>query len=211
MDGSGRAKGTADLRPFELAPLPFPLRALSPAVSPLTLRTHHGVHHANYVKKANKLAQEAGLSSLPQEQIILRAHEDPELKSLFQNAAQAWNHDFYWKSLSPKRQSPRGSLGAAIKSAFGSQRELVSALVETGTSHFASGWVWLCAQRDRLEVIATPNAESPLLTGDQALLVFDVWEHAYYLDYKQDRKAHLKALISAHANWEFAATRLTRD
>jgi Fe-Mn family superoxide dismutase len=211
MDGSGRAKGTAGLRPFELAPLPFPLRSLSPTVSPLTLRTHHGVHHANYVKKANKLAQEAGLATLPQVQIIQRAYADPALKGLHDNAAQAWNHDFYWKSLSPQRQSPRGELRAAVKRAFGSPRELVNAIVEAGTAHFGSGWVWLCALGDRLEVHSTPNADSPLLTGDLPLIVFDVWEHAYYLDYKQDRKSHLKALVSAHANWEFAARRFAGD
>ena len=208
MDGSKHSGSAVGQGPFRLAPLPFSHRALRPVIGETTLRTHHGVHHANYVKKANALARDAGLSKLDPEDIIRRAHADGALKGLYDNAAQSWNHDFYWRSLTPRQSPPAGDLRTAVVTTFGSTRALVTALVEAGTAQFGSGWVWLVRQDGgQLAVEATSNADSPLVTGSHALLGFDVWEHAYYLDYKSDRKAHLKAVISGHAHWAFAADR----
>ena len=212
MDGSKHSGSAAGQGPFRLAPLPFTYRSLAGAISERTLRTHHGVHHAKYVKNANELARKAGLTALPQEDLIRRAHGESALQGLYDNAAQAWNHDFYWRSLRPRHSPPAGELRTGIINAFGSARELVTTLVESGTAQFGSGWVWLTRRADgALGVESTGNADSPLVTGSHPLLCFDVWEHAYYLDYKADRKAHLKAVISRHANWAFAADRLASD
>lgn len=194
---------------FVLPDLPYPETALEPAVSADTLRTHHGKHHKAYVEKANDLAGKAGLAGRPLEEVVREARRRGEQK-LFNNAAQAWNHAFFWQCMRPAGGGgPQGDLAAAIRGDFGGLSDLKRAFVTEGAEHFASGWVWLVTGADGLRVISTHDADDTL-TRDGAfpLLVCDLWEHAYYLDYRQDRKAFLETWFDQVANWDFAAAQL---
>ncbi len=189
-----------------LPDLPYAYDALEPAMSAETLHLHHDKHHATYVEKANELAQKAGLGDMALEDLICEARGRKDQK-LFNNAAQAWNHAFFWESMSPNKSALDGQLGKAITSAFGNLAGLKKAFVEEGVNHFASGWVWLVLDRDKgLEVISTHDADDTFTSNaDFPLLVCDIWEHAYYLDCKNDRKAYLMRWFDELANWEFAA------
>ena len=189
-----------------LPELPYAYDALEPAMSSETLHLHHDKHHATYVAKANELAAKAGLGDMALEDLICAARERNDQK-LFNNAAQAWNHGFFWESMSPGKSAPEGELGKAISSTFGDLAGLKKAFVEEGVNHFASGWVWLVLDRDKgLEVISTHDADDTFTReADFPLLVCDVWEHAYYLDCKNDRKAYLTRWFDELANWQFAA------
>ena len=175
---------------IELPNLPYPSNALEPWISARTVEIHHGKHHRAYVDKANELIGEGGGSL---EEIIVRTAGDPATKVLFNNAAQAWNHAFYWRSLRPRSgAAPRelSKLGEALKTA--------------AIGHFGSGWAWLVRDGAGLKVIATSNADTPIAHGLTPLLAIDVWEHAYYLDYQERRAAHIGAVVDNLLNWEFA-------
>ena len=189
-----------------LPDLPYAYDALEPAMSAETLHLHHDKHHATYVEKANELAQKVGLGDLALEDLICEARGRKDQK-LFNNAAQAWNHGFFWECMSPRKSAPGGELGKAITDAFGDLAGLKKAFIEEGVNHFASGWVWLVLDRDNgLEVISTHDADDTFTSeADFPLLVCDVWEHAYYLDCKNDRKAFLTRWFDELANWEFAS------
>jgi superoxide dismutase, Fe-Mn family len=176
---------------YTLPDLPYGYDALAPVLSAETLRFHHDKHHAAYVKKANELAEKAGLAN----------------QALFNNAAQAWNHGFFWQSMSPRQSAPGGALREAIDRSFGGLDGLKQRFVEEGVGHFASGWVWLTATGDEpLEVISTHDADDTFTQpAEYPLLTCDVWEHAYYLDYKNDRKAFLERWFDELANWDFAS------
>ena len=189
---------------FKLPDLPYAYDALSPVLSELTMRTHHDKHHAKYVEVANALVGENGLEGRSVEDIIAEA-EKRGLKKLFNNAAQAWNHAFFWDCMTPDRRDPQGELASAITQAFGGLKELREKFVEEGASHFASGWVWLAAEGTQLTVISTHDAGTLAHDRRTPLLLCDVWEHAYYLDYKQDRKGFLEKWFDTRANWAFAA------
>lgn len=207
--------------PITLAPLPYAEDALAPAISAETLRTHHGKHHKAYVDKANAALEGGELADAPLEQVIKTARANGNGK-LFNNAAQAWNHGFYWHSLSPQAQQPSGKLADAIDSAFGSLGALTQELAAQGADHFASGWVWLVEDAGKLAVVQTHDAEtladggagSGVASGTSAsgnpLLVIDLWEHAYYLDHKNLRPEYLKQVIERHLNWQFAAENFER-
>ena len=186
-----------------LPELPYAYDALSLTMSADTLHVHHDKHHAKYVETANKLVAEAGLEGRPVEEIIAEA-ERRNLTKLFNNAAQAWNHAFFWDCMAPSRRDPRGDLMAAIDAAFGGLAKLKAAFVQEGADHFASGWAWLAAEGSSLVVLSTHDAGTLAHDRRTPLLVCDVWEHAYYLDYKQDRKAFLERWFDTLANWEFA-------
>ena len=187
-----------------LPALPYAEDALAPAISADTLRTHHGKHHKAYVAKVNDAAKDGPLDGASLEEII-KAAKDKGDKPLFNNAAQAWNHGFYWKSLSPAKQAPSGALADAITQAFGSHDKLGEELAKQGTAHFASGWVWLIARGSKLSVEQTHDAET-FATGEaRPLLVIDLWEHAYYLDHKNVRPDYLKQVIADHLAWDFAS------
>ena len=179
---------------IELAPLPYARDALAPVISSATIDLHYGKHHKGYVDALNGLIREAPYQSMGLADIVRAAKADGADK-IFNNAGQAWNHDLYWRSLSPKRSSPGGAFAAAIASAFGSRETLETKLVETGVQRFGSGWVWLVVDGDRLDVVSTSNAESPMVEGRTCLLTLDVWEHAYYVDYQNRRADHLKAVV----------------
>lgn len=205
---------------FTLPPLPFDPEALAPAISSATFAQHHAGHHQAYVDKLNILAEEEGLDDASLVEIIReRADADPEEVSelisageLFVHAAQHFNHSFYWKSLSPNGGEPTGELLKAIEKTFGSLEELKAEMVKQGLDHFASGWLWLVADDDELELISTHDAQTPLIEEDmKPLLVVDLWEHAYYLDHQRARKAYLEAVVGKHLNWEFAAEAFAAD
>jgi superoxide dismutase, Fe-Mn family len=186
-----------------LPELPYAYDALSPTISADTMHVHHDKHHAKYVENANKLVAEAGLEGRSLEDVVAEA-ERRGLTKLFNNAAQAWNHAFFWDCMTPQRRDPQGDLAAAITKAFGGLPALREKFVTEGADHFASGWAWLAADGADLVVLSTHDAGTLAHDKRIPLLVCDVWEHAYYLDYKQDRKSFIERWFDSVANWEFA-------
>lgn len=192
---------------IRLPPLPYAYEALEPTLSAETMRTHHDKHHAKYVETVNKLAPEAGLGDADLETIIREA-EGRKLTKLLNNAGQAWNHAFFWDGMTPEQGEAGGDLAGAIGEAFGGVAGLREAFVKEGASHFGSGWVWLAADAGRLSVLSTHDGETLAGKAQTPLLVCDLWEHAYYLDYKQDRKGFLERWFDTLANWRFAEAQL---
>ena len=194
---------------FVLPELPYGDDALAPFVSAETLRTHHGKHHKAYVDKTNTLVGAAGLAGRPLEDVVREAHRKGD-KTLFNNAAQAWNHAFFWPCMRPAGgAAPADALRRAIEQSFGSLDSLKAAFVDEGVAHFGSGWVWIAIGSDGLTVVSTHDAEDTLVReGLFPILVCDLWEHAYYLDYKNDRKAFLERWFENVANWDFAAEQM---
>ena len=188
---------------FDLPPLPYPHDALVPVISRETLELHHGKHHRKYVDTMNQL--------LGEERIEARTLEDVVRNSsgkLFNNAAQAWNHAFYWQCLTPKRSKPSATVLKSITESFGSWERFSKAFADAANGQFGSGWAWLVKKDGRLDIVATPNAETPMARGVQCLLTIDVWEHAYYVDYRNQRDKYVGALINELLNWEFAEKNL---
>jgi Fe-Mn family superoxide dismutase len=193
---------------FDLPDLPYDADALAPVISQTTLRTHHDKHHAAYVKTVNEILAQTGAPPSPLEAVIALARTEGRTK-LFNNAAQAWNHSFFWRSMSPRRQAPAGAFAQALAAEFGDLDGLKAAFVKEGAGHFASGWVWLAAEDGRLRVISTHDAETLADTeAPTPLLVCDLWEHAYYLDHRQDRAGFLQAWFDALPDWAFAQAQL---
>jgi len=201
--------------PFTLFPLPFAHTALAPVISARTLRFHHGKHHKGYVDKLNALVLQREIQDVPLVELIKRSHGKSGEEDVFNNAAQTWNHDFYWQSLLPptgKSAQPKhgGELARLIDENFGGIQALRTQLVKTAVAQFGSGWVWLVYDGTRLKVMKTGNAEVPFTSGHTPLLTVDVWEHAYYLDYQNRREEHVAAVVDQLLNWSFAAENLTR-
>jgi Fe-Mn family superoxide dismutase len=195
---------------FTLPPLPYPYEALAPTVSANTLHFHHDKHHATYVKTLNQLLGDAGGSPSSLEDVIRSSAQSGKNK-LFNNAAQAWNHAYFWESMSPDGEKPGGEFLAAVNATFGGVDALREAFVKTGAEHFGSGWVWLATDDDgaTLKIFATHDAHDTVTdSGVTPLLVCDLWEHAYYLDYQNDRKRYLESWFDAVANWRFATAQL---
>jgi superoxide dismutase, Fe-Mn family len=196
---------------FELPKLPYAEDALAPHISSETLRTHYGKHHAGYVKKTNELALKAELADRPLEQVIreARAYDD---EALFNQAAQAWNHAFYWESMAPKAGAPLASLEGAIKKSFGSTAALRTTFLDKGEKHFGSGWIWLVrGHAGALRLETTHDGDTYADSNERPLLTCDLWEHAYYLDRKNERRAYLEAWFDQIANWEFAEKQWRAD
>lgn len=195
--------------PIEFPPLPFAQDALEPHMSARTLDFHHGKHHKAYVDKANAAIAGTPLDGKPVEEIV-RAAKAKGDQSLFNNAAQAWNHTFFWNSLSPKPVGPEGKLKDLIDSAFGGLSKFNEAFKAEATGHFGSGWAWLCQEGgDRLKIISTHDADSALVhEGLNPLITLDVWEHAYYLDFQNARPDFVDVFLTNTINWSFAATNL---
>ncbi len=192
---------------FTLPDLPYNQNALEPHVSTETMKNHHGKHHRKYVDTLNDLIKGSRNEDLPLEEIIqaTKGCSDSTEAKIFNNAAQHWNHSFLWQSFTPDydRKAGKTVLGA-IDEDFGSLDKFKTAFVEEGVNHFGSGWVWLVAGAGALEIMSTHDADLPLAHGKHALLTCDLWEHAYYLDYKSDRKGFLETFVDKLANWEFA-------
>jgi Fe-Mn family superoxide dismutase len=195
--------------PFILPDLPFDRQALGAHMSAETLDYHHGKHHRAYIDKTNEMAAEKELAGASLVEVIRRAHESGD-KGLFNNSAQAWNHGFFWQCLAPSDgQRPAGRLAELIDDAFGSADEMLEALKEEAVGHFASGWAWLVLDRDRLDILSLHDADTPVVRDAmKPLLTLDVWEHAYYVDYRNDRGAYAEAVLGNIVNWEFVAQNL---
>lgn len=191
---------------FELPPLPYAKNALDPHLSERTLTFHHEKHHQAYVTNLNNLIQGTELEKKPLEDIIRASANNADKVGIFNNAAQVWNHTFYWHSMAPQGGGePKGSLATKITKDFGSFEEFSKLFKQAGVGQFGSGWAWLVLDKDgTLKVTKTPNADLPLIHGQRALLTCDVWEHAYYLDYQNRRPDYLDIFLTHLANWEFA-------
>jgi superoxide dismutase, Fe-Mn family len=193
-----------------LPPLPYALDALEPHLSRLTLSLHYGRHHAGYVEKARQLVQGTPLESAPLERIVLFSAGNPD-RALFNAAAQAWNHDFYWRSMRARGGGkPRGAIARLVEDSFGSHEAFCQEFIKSASAHFASGWAWLVLDGERLRIITTANAATPLISPQVPLLTADVWEHAYYPDYQNRRVDYLAAYLTHLVDWEFANERLEK-
>ncbi len=194
---------------INLPVLPFAKDALAPYISANTLDFHYGKHHKTYVDNLNKLIAGTDLEAKTLEEIIKIAARDPAKAGIFNNAAQVWNHSFYWKCLKPKGGGPpSGAVAAKINATFGSYEKFMEELKNAGVTQFGSGWAWLVLDGNDLKVTKTSNADTPIAHGQKALLTIDVWEHAYYLDYQNRRPDYLTALIQNLMNWDFVNANL---
>ncbi|NJK58590.1 MAG: superoxide dismutase [Pleurocapsa sp. SU_5_0] len=191
---------------YELPSLPYDYKALEPAISQSTLEFHHDKHHAAYVSKYNDAVKGTELDSKPIDEVIKAIAGDASQAGLFNNAAQAWNHTFYWHCMKPNGGgSPTGELMKKIEADFGSFDQFVEAFKTAGATQFGSGWAWLVLDGDTLKVTKTLNADNPLTSDQVPLLTMDVWEHAYYLDYQNKRPAYIDDFLGKLVNWDFVA------
>ena len=198
---------------IQLPKLPYDYDALEPVISASTLRTHYDKHHRGYVDKVNALIPETPVANESLEAVVRWAAgwrtNHKTAAAIFNNAAQAWNHTFYWKSLRPRGgHAPRGKLAMLIASGFGSHAGFAEALKSAATSHFGSGWAWLVLDCGALRIVTTANADTPLVRGQHPLLVIDVWEHAYYLDHQERRAAYVAGVVDHLLDWDFAERNL---
>jgi len=188
-----------------LPSLPFEKNALEPYISSQTLDYHHGKHHNTYVVNLNNLIKESDFENKSLEVIILDTARDSSSAAIFNNAAQVWNHTFYWNSLKANGGGlPSGSIKEKIDSNFGSYDNFAKLFKEAALGQFGSGWAWLVLVDDKLSILKTSNADTPIAHGIKPLLCIDVWEHAYYLDYKNARADYTEAVIKNLLNWDFA-------
>jgi superoxide dismutase, Fe-Mn family len=195
---------------FTLPKLPYAEDALEPHISAETMVLHHGKHHKNYVDTLNRLLEGTSMADLSLVGVIKQTYGDAAHSAIFNNAAQCWNHDFFWKSMRPDGGGfPDGDLKVMIEHDIGDAKELQEAFVKAATEHFGSGWIWLVATDGVIGIITTHDADLPLVQGRTALLCCDLWEHAYYLDYQNRRADFVKAFLDHLANWDFADANLT--
>ena len=194
---------------FKLPALPWPDNALEPVISARTISFHYGKHHQTYLDNLNKLVAGTPLAMQSLEEIIRQAAGQPDKAGLFNNAAQVWNHTFFWNSIKPGGGgAPSGKLAELIQKAFGGLDAFKAAFTDAAVTQFGSGWAWLVLDGGALKIVKTANADTPLARGQKALLTCDVWEHAYYLDYQNRRKDFVAAFLDKLANWDFAAQQL---
>lgn len=185
----------------KLPPLPYAMDALQPAMSKETLEFHYGKHHQAYVKQLNNLIKGTEFENAPLEQII-RSASGP----LFNNAAQTWNHTFFWSCMTPRGGGePTGALADAIRAKWGSYAQFKEAFSKSAVSNFGSGWTWLAIRGNGIDIVNTDDADNPMTKGDEPLLTLDVWEHAYYIDYRNERPRFVDAFFNNLVNWNFAA------
>lgn len=191
---------------FTLPPLPYDKTALAPHLSAETLEYHHDKHHAAYVNNLNKL-----IAGKPEESMSLEDIIKSSQGGVFNNAAQIWNHTFYWSCMKPNGGgSPTGDLAQAITRDFGSEAKLVEELTNAAVTQFGSGWAWLVVENGKLSVTKTSNADLPMKHGQKALLTIDVWEHAYYIDYRNLRPKYVETFLKSLVNWDFALENLKK-
>ena len=194
---------------FKLAPLPYAENALEPHISAKTMSFHYGKHHQGYVNNLNKLVAGTPMATASLESIVADTAGKEDQTAVFNNAAQVWNHDFFWQSMKPAGGGkPVGKLAEMIDKSFGSYEAFATAFQTAGLAQFGSGWVWLVQDGETLKIVKTSNADTPAAHGQHALLTCDVWEHAYYLDYQNRRKDFVQTFLDDLVNWDFAASRL---
>ena len=192
-----------------LPSLPFEANALEPYISANTLSFHHGKHHQTYVTNLNNLIQNTELADASLEEIIVASANKPEKVGIFNNAAQVWNHTFYWNSMKKNGGgAPTGAIAAKINEDFGSFDAFAEAFKNAGLTQFGSGWAWLVLENGKLKITKTSNADTPLVHGQKAILTVDVWEHAYYLEYQNRRADYLDIFLKQLVNWDFANANL---
>ena len=195
---------------FTLPKLPYAEDALEPYISEQTLKLHHGKHHKSYVEKLNDLLKNDEMSDLPLEQVIHQSHGLAARQTIFYNAAQAWNHDFFWKSMTPDGGGePKGDLKVMIEKDIGDAKAFAKMFSKAAAAHFGSGWVWLVVTQGVVGIITTHDADLPFVHERTALLCCDLWEHAYYLDYQNKRPAFVQAFLDHLINWDFANANLS--
>jgi len=191
---------------YQQQPLLFAENALEPFISAKTIGFHYGKHHVAYITNYNNLIAGTPLDNLTIEEVIALTAADPQKIGIFNNGAQAWNHSFYWNSLTPDGGGePSGDLGAKITQDFGSFDKFKEELKSAAATQFGSGWAWLVLDGGTLKVVKTGNAQTPATSGQKPILTIDVWEHAYYLDYQNRRPDYVATVIDNLLNWEFAA------
>ncbi|RME90527.1 MAG: superoxide dismutase [Candidatus Hydrogenedentota bacterium] len=191
--------------PFSLPKLPYADDALAPVISANTIGFHYGKHHNAYVNNLNKLVEGTEYADMSLEDIFQKTFQQPDKVGIFNNAAQVWNHTFYWNSLSPNGGGkPSGKIAELVEKAFGSTDKFLEEFSKAAATQFGSGWAWVVQEGDSISVMKTPNAENPIVHGKKPLLTIDVWEHAYYLDYQNRRPDYIKAVLEKLINWEFA-------
>lgn len=192
-----------------LPALPYEANALEPYITANTLGFHYGKHHQTYVTNLNNLIQGSELAEASLEKIILAVASQPEKAGIFNNAAQVWNHTFYWNSMKKGGGGiPSGAIASKINEDFGSYGAFVDAFKNAGLTQFGSGWAWLVLEGGKLKITKTGNADTPLAHGQKAILTVDVWEHAYYLDYQNRRADYLDIFLKNLVNWDFANANL---
>jgi superoxide dismutase, Fe-Mn family len=198
--------------PFQLPALPWQENALEPVISARTIGVHYGKHHATYVKKLNELVAGTRYAELPLEQVIAGSVGNPETAKIFNNAAQTWNHTFFWHSLRQAGggQPPR-EIARLLDDSFGGYAQFKEKFAQAAVDQFGSGWAWLAARDGKLEVMSTGNAQTPITMGATPLLTIDVWEHAYYLDYENRRPEFVNAVIDRLLDWNFALEQLGKS
>ncbi|MDJ0927979.1 MAG: superoxide dismutase [Gammaproteobacteria bacterium] len=194
--------------PIQLPDLPYDQAALEPHLSARTLEFHYGKHHKGYVTKLNAAIENTSYADLSLEQIVTAASENGDA-GIFNNAAQVWNHTFLWHSMAPDGGgAPAGDLAGMIDTAFGSFEEFCASFRQAAAGQFGSGWAWLVQDDGQLSIVTTGNADTPVLGKARPLLTLDVWEHAYYLDYQNDRASYIDTYLAHLVNWQFAAANL---
>jgi Fe-Mn family superoxide dismutase len=204
MRDAATVAGRIGKSPLVQPPLPFAETALEPVISARTIGFHHGKHHKGYFDALAGLVAGTPMADQTLEELVLATAGRPDMVKIFNNAAQCWNHNFYWQSLSPTRTAPSGRLAAAIERDFGSLDACKAALAKASIDQFGAGWGWLVVDGDRLTAVSTGDADVPFVAGMLPLLVVDVWEHAYYLDWQNRRADYVKALVDGHLDWDFA-------
>ncbi|MDO8977222.1 superoxide dismutase [Reyranella sp.] len=196
--------------PFTQPPLPFAESALAPVISAQTVQFHYGKHHAAYYANLNRMTENTPYAAMSLEEIVVKSAADPRDKGLFNQAGQCWNHDFYWKVLTPGgSRQPTGKLRTAIERDFGGFDKFSQAFAARANAVFGSGWAWLVEDGGKLALMETSNADTPLAHGKRPLATIDVWEHAYYLDYQNRRADHVDALLKTLVNWDFVRDQMT--
>jgi superoxide dismutase, Fe-Mn family len=194
--------------PIELPALPYALNALEPHISARTLEFHHGKHHQAYVTNLNNLIKDTPLANESLENIIRTTAKDESKAGIFNNAAQVWNHTFFWNGMTPVVAQPSKALSERLEKDFGSLDKFKEQFKQSGITQFGSGWAWLIQDGNTLKITKTPNAMNPLALGQTALLTCDVWEHAYYLDYQNRRPDFIEAFLKHLINWPFVEQNL---
>lgn len=193
---------------ISLPSLPYAKDALAPYISANTLDFHYGKHHKAYVDNVNKLIEGTDLAEKSLEEIIKISAKDTAKTGIFNNAAQVWNHSFYWQCLKKNGGAPRGPVADKIKTVWGGFEKFADELKNAGITQFGSGWAWLVLEDNQLKITKTANADTPIAHGQKPLLTIDVWEHAYYLDYQNRRPDYLAAVIQNLINWDFVNANL---
>jgi Fe-Mn family superoxide dismutase len=194
---------------FELPSLPYASDALAPYMSSETLDFHHGKHHQTYVTNLNNLVKDTDMQDSSLEEIVVKSSKDPSMAGIFNNAGQHWNHILFWQCMKPNGGGSMPSeLESRITSDLGGIDQFKEAFIQAGITQFGSGWAWLAIDNGKLVVTKSPNASNPLVDGMKPILGCDVWEHSYYIDYRNKRPDYLKAFLDSMVNWEFVASQI---